>query len=388
MGFTRFQLWVAMGVIVMMPGSSIRADDAHDNGARVTVFATGLNDPRGLAFDSDGTMYVAEAGTGGSTTTAGACDQVLPPVGPKLGGSTARIVAINRRGAIAVVAEGLPSSQASPLIGGDKEGVSAVTFAGRRLYGLISGGGCSHGHIDPGAHNGVVSIDRHGVSLLADLSAWLLANPGAKGAEVPRNADYEPDGTWYSMLSARGQLYAVEPNHGLLVSVDPSNGHVELVKDLFATFGDHTYTTLARDRGDLYVGTLGQIAFVPGLFPPVPDFERSFEAGIYRVSPNGAAVQVASGLHAVLGIAFDGQHRMYVLQSPIFVPGTGSLVRLGKQGRVETLVSGLNFPSALVRGPDDAFYVSACGYHCGPGEGGILRVSIGDAGSSNEEHEE
>jgi hypothetical protein len=241
---------------------------------------------------------------------------------------------------------------------------------------LISGGGCSHGQVDPRAHNGIISVTRDGVSLLADLSAWLLAHPGAKGAEQPRSPDYEPDGTWYSMLFAHGQLYAVEPNHGLLVSADPRTGQVELVNDLFATFGDHTYTTLARDRGDLYVGTLGQIAFVPGLSPPVPDFVRSFEAGIYRVSANGAATQVASGLHAVLGIAFDSQHRMYVLQSPIFVPGTGSLVRLDKQGHAETVVSGLNFPSAIARGPDGAFYISACGYHCGPGEGGILRVAV------------
>lgn len=388
MGRTRIQLWLSVAVIVVIPGSSIRADNTHYNGTRVTVYATGLNDPRGLAFDADGDLYVAEAGTGGSASTAGLCDQVLPPVGPKLGGATGRIVAINRRGAISIVAQGLPSSQASPLIGGDKEGVAAVTFAGKRLFGLISGGGCSHGHADPRAHNGIITVDRQGASLLADLSAWLLANPGAKGAEQPRNPDYEPDGTWYSMLYARGQLYAVEPNHGLLVTADPSNGHVELVNDLFTTFGDHTYTTLARDRGELYVGTLGQIAFVPGLFPPVPDFARSFEAGIYRVSANGAAAQVASGLHAVLGIAFDGQHRMYVLQSPIFIPGTGSLVRLDNQGHAETLVSGLNFPSALVRGPDGAFYISACGYHCGPGDGGILRVSVSDAGDSNEEREE
>ena len=179
MRLTRFQLWLAAAVIVVMPGSSIRAGDAHHNGTRVTLFATGLNDPRGLAFGSDGDLYVAEAGTGGNASTAGLCDQVLPPVGPKLGGATGRIVAINRRGAISIVAQGLPSSQASPLIGGDKEGAAAVTFAEKSLFGLISGGGCSHGHADPRANNGVLTVTEQGVSLLADLSAWLLANPGA-----------------------------------------------------------------------------------------------------------------------------------------------------------------------------------------------------------------
>jgi hypothetical protein len=35
-------------------------------GAAPTVVATGLDNPRGLAFGTDGTLYVAEAGRGGS----------------------------------------------------------------------------------------------------------------------------------------------------------------------------------------------------------------------------------------------------------------------------------------------------------------------------------
>jgi hypothetical protein len=259
------------------------------------------------------------------------------------------------------------------MIGGDKSSVSSLAFIGNRLLGLISGAGCSHGHAD--ADNGVIDV-RDGNPPLTNLSAWLQANPGAKGAQQPRDPDYEPDGTWYSLLFELGRLYAVEPNHGLLVTVHPTNGDVTLVNDLFATFGDHTYTALAADRGELYVGTLGRIAFVPGLFPPVPDFEESFRAGIYRLSRDGQAVQVASGLHAVLGVAFDQQHRMYALQSPIFMPGTGSLVRQGASGQWETVASGLNFPSAVKLGPDGALYISECGYHCGPGEGRILRVAV------------
>ncbi len=341
----------------------------------VGVLASGLNDPRGLAFGPDGRLYVAEAGAGGSTlSTVGLCDQVQFPVGPFVGGNSARVVRIEANGSVSVVAGGLPSAEAGAAIGGDKQGASSVTFVGNHLLALISGAGCSHAHAE--ANNGIFKVEDAGVFRLTDLSAWLLANPGAKGAEVPRNPDYEPDGTWYSMIFDQGRLYAVEPNHGLLVSVRPSDGSVHLVNDLFATFGDHTYTTLAVDRGDLYIGTLGQIALVPGVLPPVPDFDRSFEAGIYRLSRNGTATLFASGLHAVLGLAFDARHRLYVLQSPIFVPGTGSLVRLDSGGNAETILSGLVFPSGLTRGPDGAFYISECGYHCAPGDGRILRVVV------------
>jgi hypothetical protein len=344
------------------------------SGTDVRVVVSGLNDPRGLTFGPRGDLYIAEAGSGGGTlSTAGQCDQVQPPIGPSVGGATGRIVKLAPNGELTVAASGLPSFEASPLIGGDKQGVADVAIVDNKLIALLSGAGCSHGHAD--ANNGILSVGQSGVSLVADLSAWLLVNPGAKGAERPRNPDYEPDGTWFSMLVQEDKIYAVEPNHGLLVSVDKHDYGVTLVQDLFATFGDHTYAALAADREDIYVGTLGQIAFGPD-GPPVPDFVNSFAAGIYKLPRHGAPVQVASGLHAVLGVAFDDQHRLYALQSPIFIPGTGSLVRVNPDGQIETILSGLVFPSSLRRGPDHAFYFSECSYHCSPGDGRILRVVV------------
>src|SRR5215468_10195906 len=75
------------------------------------VFATGLDNPRGLHFGADGTLYVAEGGRGGKqTTTEKDCAQVPVPSGPYSGGMTARISRITRDGKRTTVIDGLPST--------------------------------------------------------------------------------------------------------------------------------------------------------------------------------------------------------------------------------------------------------------------------------------
>ena len=79
--------------------------------ANAVLYASGLEGPRGLAFGPDGTLYVAEAGLGGKTSTVGSCPQVPGPVGPYTGGLTARISKVDTKGNVTTVVSGLPSSQ-------------------------------------------------------------------------------------------------------------------------------------------------------------------------------------------------------------------------------------------------------------------------------------
>jgi hypothetical protein len=75
---------------LMTPGLPT-ATRAQGPSANATVFATGLNNPRGLKFGPDGYLYVAEGGAAGTMSTQGLCEQVPAPVGPYTGGFSSRI---------------------------------------------------------------------------------------------------------------------------------------------------------------------------------------------------------------------------------------------------------------------------------------------------------
>src|SRR4051794_37159354 len=139
--------------------------------ADVEVFATGLNNPRGLKFGPDGNLYVAEGGTGGTASTVGLCTQVPFPVGPYSGGFTSRISRIDRLGNRHTVVDRLPSSQTGPALGGLVSGVADIAFLNGVLYGLEAGAGCSHGLA--GTANMIFRVNENGTTTaVANLSAF------------------------------------------------------------------------------------------------------------------------------------------------------------------------------------------------------------------------
>jgi hypothetical protein len=338
--------------------------------ATVTTFATGLDNPRGLKFGPDGKLYVAEGGAGGTASTDGQCTQVVPPIGPYTGGYNARISKIDRWGNRTTVVDNLPSSQTSAITGGLTSGVADIAFVGRTLYAVLAGAGCSHGI--PDVPNGVIRVNRDGTwKLAADLSAFLAAHPVAH----PEPDDFEPDGTYYGMVAVRGELYAVEPNHGEIDRIIPNRwggATVRRLIDISATQG-HIVPTVLAHHGDFYVSNLSTFPLVPGA------------SKILQITPSGHIARTFGHLTGVLGIAFDRWGRLYALENTVCptadpcgpTPGTGALVRVKPNGDVETVASGLMLPTGMTIGPDGAFYVSVNGFGFPAGAGEIARIALG-----------
>ena len=324
------------------------------------VVATGLDSPRGLTFGPNGSLYVAEAGVGGTTPC------FAHPLGQLCFGTTGAVTEVKKRGQQERILTGLPSFalQGTPEVFGPSDVASAGTG---KLYVTLGLGA------DP-AHRAVLPAEGQLAATMirakpSQGTLGLVANIGA--FELSDNPDGGlPDSNPQGLLSTpRGQVIADAGGNSLLSA---SHGEISTLA-VFPTrlvpspFGGPDIpmqavpTTVTRGAdGALFVGQLTGFPFPVG------------GANVYRVEPGEAPEVFASGFTNIIDIAFGPNGSLYVLEIAhnglLSGDTTGALIRVGQDGsRTVIASSGLTMPTGLaIR--DGKAYVSNCGVCADTGE--------------------
>lgn len=306
-----------------------------------------LNAPRGVAFDADGNLLVAVAGTGGDN------ELMLPgPEGESLMriGLTGYVAAIAPDGSVSNVVQGLPSYAAET----ETLGVYRAIPQGDSLWLVNTGGGPA----TFGAYWGdtVVELDRAtlAVKTLINLNNFEVENDPDGNGYDSNVADiaWGPDGTLYIVNAGQNALLSWTEADGLaLVAAWPDNPVPDAIE--------------VAENGDLYIGFLGA-----GLAPGAAKIEHW---------SGGELVHTFSGLNAVTDILLDGD-TLYAVELVIFGeqgPGPGRVVSVTADGATP-VAEGLLAPFAIAKGPDGALYVSYGTIAFAPGmTGGIVKIDPG-----------
>lgn len=362
--------------------------------ASLTTIAKGLNNPRGITFGSEGDLYIAEAGVGGNGLTVPA---------PELNS----IQTFGLSGSITKVQDGIQQRVLTdlPSLALIPEGTIAPTNTGATLpatgihdikfdedgkpYALFGYATTTD------QKDAIVSAggDALGKLLSFDIDKDGLWKPGSFSVDLVEfeELDNPDDGVFlnnpFDLELNEDTFYIADPGGNNFYSAD-LDGNIKLnavfppeVVDGESFERVPTTATLGPD-GAFYVGELTGNFAPPG------------SARVLRLTPDGVPEIFAEGFTQIIGLDFDSNGELYVLEfavnpdGPIPTDGsgqnfTGALRKVSADGRISTLVAGgegLVGPTGLTVGPDDSIYVSNFGTTIGTGE--IVRIDGADEAES------
>jgi hypothetical protein len=336
----------------------------------VTTIATGLDNPRGLAFAGDGSLYVAEAGRGGT----GPCFPG-PEGGPVCFGTSGAITKVSQ-GQQHRVVTGL-SSIANQSDGSGAYGPADVAVKSDALVYIIglAMAPSQRDQLPPAGRNaGWVHAKLYNQTYkLADISAYEgQADPDGAGPETNPNS-LAVTSTGAAVVDAAGNtLVWAQPNGTVsTLAVFPPQ-QVEAPPSMGLPPGTKipvqaVPTSVVRGPdGAFYVSQLTGFPFVKGT------------ANVFRVVPGSQPTVVASGLTNLVDLAFDRHGNLYVLEVSHngLTSGdpTGALIKIKSDGSHQILMTtGLTAPAGLAI-KDNAAYVSNCSTCAG--NGSVLRIPL------------
>jgi hypothetical protein len=325
--------------------------------AAPTVVATGLLNPRGLAFAPNGTLYVAEAGSGGSTSFGDA--QV---------GLTSQISAINVGGSLPAAPTPVVTGLISVATPDGTLGTSGLSIQGGRILASI---GEHHQLVDGLPPSPLVN------AAAAQLGRLIQANPSGQWKSIADVGGFDfdytqacinlepvtppcgpdgqannepgqfPDANPYGILAMPGKTYVADAGANTLDLVR-ANGSIQILAYVHAQpndfLGDQVPTCVAQAGGQLYVATLnGNIFRYNGTSDLQPVLLR----------PDLATPPI--GISACVG---DAAGNLYVAdQGAEFLGEPTGVYKMAPDGSI-TLLANVPDPSGITLGPDGNLYVS------------------------------
>ena len=325
------------------------------------VAAVGLTNPRGIAWDDDGTMYVASGGMGGDRLS-GPDRHIEAPLGPYRGGPTGQIYKVDRNGIPSIFVDGLPSTR-DQFRG--KQGVSDVKWVDGRLYALIVGAGQAHGN--PDSETGLLRIEADGSwEQFAFIGPWHRAHPVAN--DVPH---YFPEASLFAFTwnPADNAFWFSEANSNYVGRIT-MDGEISRVADLSA-HNDVLSGITPSPNGGVYVGHMSVVPYAEG------------ETFVSEVLPDGTVRRAWSGLTMVAGLTQERNGTLVAsfmstdntVALPHFRPNAGKIVRQMGPDSFETIARDMTLPIRVEVGPDEWFYVSTPGIGADNGSGIIVAIN-------------
>jgi hypothetical protein len=346
---------------------------AASSAVTVDSVAKKLDNPRALAFDADGHLFVAEAGHGGSE-----CTKKGPPPGEEsCVGATSGISKI-QNGVAHRVVDGYTSVAGS-------DGTAALGIDGISILGdwhIHAVEGESQFAVPPtGLSTATVERAKAQLGHLFEFTPWsthTLADVGGfdyKWSEEHKSLVPEqfPDANPYAVLATSNGDWVADAAANTIDWISES-GKVKVVAFIpNPPASDAVPTCIAKGRdGALYVGQLTGGGNGPGA------------ADIWRVEPwDGDVTKWATGLTAITGCGFDTDGDFYAVEFSTlgfesFAPETGALVRVPPHSTSPiTVVSKLSFPNGFAARPHEIYLSNwsiapAAGSHGATGE--VLRI--------------
>ena len=332
------------------------------------TIASGLSNPRGIAFAPNGALYVVEAGSGGS----GPCIPRPAQPGNRCFGLTGAVTKILPGGGFQRLVNGLPSMA---LADGTSEGGPAkLSFQGTAAYVTMGMGG------DPAAVRAALGGqgDLFGTLLRVTPSGQYQVVGDIAAHEAATNpAGGTVDSNPYGVLALAGRRVVADAGANALIEARADGGTRTLAVPpaLTVPFPRQAVPTSVTEGPDgaLYVGLLTGFPFFQG------------SASVLRIERDGSGMTTyAAGFTAIVDVAFDAGGALYVLetasgQTPPFPPpnpglGAGRLKRQCPGGAPTVLLDGLTFPGGVAIGSDNAAYITNFGTSATAGE--VLRLPL------------